>query len=144
MMKTKIVFIGMLLLAFSCAYGGAVYDYDNGNVVGSPNPGTALAGQDGWVEITPGQKVRDDLGDWAGFSGLCASYNDDSQFSRKNDAFFDFGIVKGANRLAHPSGLFDHQGRTEKHLETRLDKIKSLLDGGVRCHTKGLFVVPMN
>ncbi len=108
-MKTKMVFIGMLLVAFSCAYGGAVYDYDNGNVTGSPTPGTAIAGQDGWVEITSGQAVRDDLSGWAGLSGLVAYVGGDSQASRLNDASFDFGII-GNNVILEYTALGSGSG----------------------------------
>lgn len=94
-MKTKMVFMAMLLVTFSGAYGGAVYDFDNGNVTGEPDPGIPLAGQDGWVlRLDPlsSVSVRNDM-DLPGFSGNWAAGTGAPQISRINDASFDFGIV---------------------------------------------------
>ena len=56
--------------------------------------------------------------------------------------FFDIGIIKGANRLAHPRGFFHHQRRTQQNLEARLNKVQTFFHRSVWRHTKGLLVVP--
>ena len=56
--------------------------------------------------------------------------------------FFDIGIIKGANRLAHPRGFFHHQRRTQQDLEARLNKVQAFFHRSIGRHAKGLLVVP--
>ncbi len=104
--------LAVLLLAGGISYGEVVYDFDNGNVVGSPYPGTALGGQDGWVIITNSQTARNDLGTWNGFSGNCNYTTSDSQASRLNDQFFQYKIVGSHITLEYRARISSSNGCT--------------------------------